>query len=127
VPLRYAVDDLLIEVHDHEGNGGASSNAALQRQLRRRIRYYEQPEPVQIYLAVHRIDDSVYYKRLQPESYRMLKALSKHESLEAAIGIAFEKSSMREEERPMAVQQWFGNWAELGWFYKPTLRLLTQR
>jgi len=127
VPLRYAVDDLLIEVHDHEGNAGASSNAACQRQFRRRIRYYQQPEPARIYLAVHRMDDSVYYKRLQPESYRMLKALSKHESLETAIGLAFEKSSMPEEDRIIAVQQWFGNWAELGWFYKPALRLLSQR
>ncbi|HWF46417.1 MAG TPA: DNA-binding domain-containing protein [Bryobacteraceae bacterium] len=127
LPLSYAVDDLLIEVHDHEGNRGASSNSARQHQFRKRIRHYAQPEPARIYLAVHRIDDSVYYKRLEPESYRMLKALSRHESLERAIGIAFDKSSMPEEDRIIAVQQWFGNWAELGWFCKPTLRLLSQR
>jgi hypothetical protein len=122
--LTYPVDDLLIEVHDHEGDADTSSNAARQRQFRRRIRHYEQPEPVRIYLAVHRVDDSVYYKRLQLESFRMLNALSKQKSLEQAIDIAFESSSMPEQERMVALQQWFGNWAELGWFCRPKLKLI---
>jgi Putative DNA-binding domain len=125
--LAYPVDDLLIEVHDHEGDADTSSNAAHQRQFRRRIRHYERPGPERIYLAVHRIDDSVYYKRLQRESFRMLNALSKQKPLEQAIDIAFENSSMPEQERIVAVQQWFGNWAELGWFCRPTLRFISQR
>jgi hypothetical protein len=122
--LTYPVDDLLIEVHDHEGDADTSSNAARQRQFRRRIRHYEQPEPERIYLAVHRMDDSVYYKRLQLESFRMLNALSKQKPLEQAIDIAFENSSMPEHERVVALQQWFGNWAELGWFCRPKLKLV---
>jgi hypothetical protein len=125
--LTYPVDDLLIEVHDNEGDADTSSNAARQREFRRRIRHYEQPEPKRIYLAVHRVDDSVYYKRLQLESFRMLNALGKQKPLEQAIDIAFESSSMPEQERITAVQQWFGNWAELGWFCRPTLRLISQR
>src|SRR5207237_3052990 len=54
--LTYPVDDLLIEVHDHEGDADISSNAARQHQFRRRVRHYEQPEPERIYLAVHRMD-----------------------------------------------------------------------
>jgi Putative DNA-binding domain len=122
--LTYPVDDLLIEVHDHEGDADTSSNAARQRQFRRRIRHYEQPEPERIYLAVHRMDDSVYYKRLQLESFRMLNALSKQKPLEQAIDLAFENSSMPEQERIVALQQWFGNWAELGWFCRPKLKLV---
>jgi hypothetical protein len=114
--LTYPVDDLLIEV--------TSSNAARQRRFRRRIRHYEQPEPERICLAVHRMDDSVYYKRLQLESFRMLNALSKQKPLEQAIDIAFENSPMPEQERILAVQQWFGNWAELGWFCRPRLKLV---
>lgn len=125
--LTYAVDDLLIEVHDHQGDGDISSNAARERQFRRRIRHYEQPEPEQIYLAVHRMDDSVYYKRLQLESFRMLYALGKQKPLEQAIDVAFENSSMPEEERILVVQQWFGNWAELGWFCRPKLNLIHKR
>ena len=62
--LAYPVDDLLIEVHDYEGETDVSSNAARQSQLRTRVRHYSQPEPEPVYLAVHRADDSVYYKRL---------------------------------------------------------------
>ena len=122
--LTYPVDDLLIEVHDEEVNSDISSNAARTRQLRNRIRRYAQPDPERIYLAVHRMEDSVYYKRLQLESFRMLSALSKQMTLEQALEIAFESSSMPEEERIIAVQRWFANWAELGWFCRPTLRLV---
>jgi Putative DNA-binding domain len=115
--LTYPVDDLLIEVHDHESRSDVSSNAASQRQQRIRVRRYAQPQPERIYLAVHRLDDSVYYKRLQRESFRMLKALSNNVSLEKSIEIAFENSLMTEEARLSALQHWFNNWAELGWFY----------
>jgi hypothetical protein len=122
--LTYPVDDLLIEVHDHQGDADISSNAARQRQFRRRIRHYKQPAPERIYLAVHRMDDSVYYKRLQLESFRMLNALNKQKPLEQAIDVAFENSPMPEQERIVAVQRWFGNWAELGWFCRSKLKLV---
>jgi hypothetical protein len=114
--LTYPVDDLLIEVRDHESRSDVSSNAASPRQQRIRVRRYAQPQPERIYLAVHRLDDSVYYKRLQRESFRMLKALSNDISLEKSIEIAFENSLMTEEARLSALQHWFSNWAELGWF-----------
>jgi hypothetical protein len=117
--LTYPVDDLLIEVHDHESDAATSSNAAHEHQFRTRVRRYTRPDPERIYLAVHRLDDSIYYKRLQFESFRMLKALSEHQSLEQSIDAAFENSSMPEEERMDALQHWFGNWAELGWFCRP--------
>jgi hypothetical protein len=117
--LAYPVDDLLIEVHDYEGEANVSSNAARQSQLRGKVRHYSRPEPEPVYLAVHRADDSVYYKRLQIESYRMLKALSAQEPLSEAIEKAFESSSMPEENRVPALQEWFANWAELGWFCHP--------
>jgi hypothetical protein len=117
--LAYPVDDLLIEVHDYEGETDISSNAARQSQLRTRVGHHSQPQPEPVYLAVHRADDSVYYKRLQAESYRMLKALSEQEALSEAIEKAFENSSMPEEDRVSSLQEWFANWAELGWFCRP--------
>ena len=117
--LAYPVDDLLIEVHDYEGGTDVSSNAARMSQLRKRVRHYSHPDPEPVYLAVHRADDSVYYKRLQIESYRMLQALSEQVPFSVAIETAFEGSSMPEEDRIGALQQWFANWAELGWFCHP--------
>jgi hypothetical protein len=92
--LAYPVDDLLIEVHNHESDTDTSSNSARQHQFRRRIRHYKQPERELIYIAVHRMDDSVYYKRLQLDAFRMLKALGEQKVLEHAVDIAFENSSM---------------------------------
>ena len=120
--LTYPVDDLLIEVHNHESDADTASNSARQHQFRRRIRHYKQPERELIYLAVHRMDDSVYYKRLQPDAFRMLKALSEQKTLEEAIDIAFENSVMPEQQRISAIQQWFGNWSELGWICRPAHR-----
>jgi hypothetical protein len=117
--LAYPVDDLLIDVHDREWSSNVSSNAASVRQRRTRVGRYAQPEPERIYLAVHRIDDSVYYKRLQKEAFRLLTSLSHQNTLEESIEIAFENSSMAEHERLNALQHWFGNWAELGWFCSP--------
>jgi hypothetical protein len=114
--LSHPVDDLLIDVHDREWSSNASSNAAGLRQRRARVRRYAQLAPKRVYLAVHRIDDSVYYKRLQREAFRLLKAVAEQNSLGQSIDIAFENSSMPEEERLSAIQHWFANWAELGWF-----------
>ena len=47
----------------------------------------------------------------------MLKALSNDISFERSIEIAFENSLMTKEARLSALQHWFNNWAELGWFY----------
>jgi hypothetical protein len=117
--VSHPVDDLLIQVHDREWSSSASSNAASLRQRRARVRRYAQPEPERVYLAVHRIDDTLYYKRLQREGFHLLKALSSQSSLEESIDFAFENSSMPEEERLSAIQHWFTNWAELGWFCVP--------
>jgi hypothetical protein len=116
--LAYPVDDLLIDVR-HEGDAGTSVNSARLGQLRRRVRHYAAPEPEPIYMAVHRMDNSVYYKRLRHECYRMLEALAAGQSLENAIDVAFEKSAMPDEDRLPALQGWFANWAELGWFCRP--------
>lgn len=117
--LAYPVDDLLIEVHDSEGGTDVASNAARLSQLRKRVRHYAKPEPEPIYLAVHRLENSVYYKQLSIEAFRMLGALGERASLDQAIDRAFENSSLPEEERLAGLQQWFGNWAQLGWFCRP--------
>jgi len=49
----------------------------------------------------------------------MLKALSQEAPLSEAIESAFESSLMLDENRVPALQEWFANWAELGWFSRP--------
>jgi hypothetical protein len=112
------VDHLLIEVHDYQGESDVSSNAARQRQLRTRVRHYAQPQPEPVYLAVHRYEESVYYKRLEIESYRMLQSLASGAPIKQAIVDAFKKSSMRKRDHVPAIEKWFAEWGALGWFYK---------
>jgi hypothetical protein len=97
------VDDLLIEVR------------ARPRLRRSRAHEYAEPEEP-IYLAVHRLEDSVYYKRIEPEAYRLLEAFGGQKSIGQAIEAAFESSSLPEEERIDLIRHWFANWTELGWF-----------
>ncbi|MBV9268160.1 MAG: putative DNA-binding domain-containing protein [Acidobacteriaceae bacterium] len=114
--LSYPVDDLLIEVRQYEGDASTSANAARLGHFRRRLRKHVLPTREAVFLAVHRMEDSVYYKRLDREPYRMLCALAAGESLEEALEAAFVSSMLPEVERIPALQQWFANWAELGWF-----------
>ncbi len=130
--LAYPVDDLLITVHNKTEETEASSNAAAQRRMHGQVRYYAELAPEPIFMAVHRVEDSVYYKRLDRESYLMLRAISESMPLETAVDVAFTGSSMPDESRFTAVQQWFANWAELGWFCqaatrKPDYSIVTTR
>ncbi len=114
--LAYPVDDLLIEVRRYEGGDGTAVNSARLGQFRRRVRTRVLPAPEQIFLAAHRWDDSVYYKRLESEAFLILQALASGETLEAAIDTAFTNTQMSEELRMESLQAWFASWSELGWF-----------
>jgi hypothetical protein len=76
-------------------------------------------KPVEILLAVHRVDDSVYFRRIEREEFAILSALRDGKLLGKAIETAFRKSRVPAEERAGLVQRWFQNWATLGWFCSP--------
>jgi hypothetical protein len=75
-------------------------------------------EPEQIFLALHRHQNSVYYKRLQGEDFRLLSALLAGQPIGAAIDAAFENSAIAEDERGVFLQQAFASWTALGWFVR---------
>jgi hypothetical protein len=117
--LHYPVDDLLIAVRNDTGSSDTSSNNARVSRRSKVVRTIAQMDPEEIYLAVHRHENSVYYKRLHPEDYRMLEVLATGANIEAAITAGFENSAIPEEERASFLQHAFQTWAELGWFVKP--------
>jgi Putative DNA-binding domain len=116
--LRYPVDDLLLEVRDKE-DGEVASNAFDEHRKRKRVRAVARLEPDEIFLAVHRLDFSVYFRRLEREEFIMLSEIRKGKTVSGAIQSAFRKSSIRSEERPAEIQRWFHAWAALGWFCSP--------
>jgi Putative DNA-binding domain len=116
--LQYPVDDFVVKVHHTEVDSGAVSNAVTEHKKERRKAKVPAIRAKQIYLAVHRFDESVYYKRIEREAYLLLQAIGKGLTLGDALEAAFDDSEIAEDERPARIQEWFANWAELGWLCK---------
>jgi hypothetical protein len=114
--LHYPVDDLLLEVRKAEEHTDFASNAFNERHHRKRVCAVAKLKPQPIFLAVHRMDDSVYFRRLQGEEFAILRALRAGKALNAAVESALKKSLIPAEERPSHVQHWFQTWSALGWF-----------
>ncbi|MGD0868632.1 MAG: DNA-binding domain-containing protein [Bryobacteraceae bacterium] len=116
--LRYPVDDLRLQVNDlPEGHAGAS-NAVLRHKQRRVVwRHSLKPEPV--FVAVHRLDDVVYYKRLDPPEFRLLRALASGNPVGEAIDAVLEDSAQPLDEISDRMEEWFASWSRNGWFCRP--------
>jgi hypothetical protein len=69
-----------------------------------------------MHIAVHRHQNTVWYKPIGVEEFRLLSALEKDNPLGAAIDKAFDGSEIPEGQRPAFLQEAFANWAMLGWF-----------
>jgi hypothetical protein len=117
--LHYPADDLLLEVRKDDTDTEVASNAFQERSKRKKVHAVAKLKPDDIFLAVHRFDDSVYFRRIEPEEFVILSALRKGKPLDKAIEAALRKTSIPLEERPESVQRWFQNWAALGWFCQP--------
>jgi hypothetical protein len=72
-----------------------------------------------IFLAVHRFEDLVYYRRIEQEAFRLLTALRDGSSILEAIGNAFADTKFGEDRLAVKVQEYFAHAAELGWFCRP--------
>ena len=114
--LQYPVEDLLIELRSESGSSDASSNNASPARKTKRVRRVAALQPEHIFLAVHRHESSVYYKRLDREDYLLLKALLSGASIGDAIDAAFVQSAIPEDDRGRWLQLVFASWSTLGWF-----------
>jgi hypothetical protein len=116
--LQYPADDLVLSLH--EGEKRQTSEAGIEHEE-------EAAPPIQlprlrrraVWLAAHRVEYSVYYRRLEREEFLTLAALRQGEALGAAMDAAFEDSAVAEARRAARVRAWFTNWAELGWICAP--------
>jgi hypothetical protein len=116
----YAVDDTLLAIRDSAHDAGAQASNAVGIHLVRRSRS-RRPSKEQICLAVHRHDDTVYYKRLSREDFFLLDALELGDSLGDAIETAFRESDVPESERPAIIQSAFHHWMQMGWLCSPAV------
>jgi hypothetical protein len=117
--LHYPVDDLVLQVKNDDDAADFASNAVTERRKRTTVQAVSALLPKQIFLVVHRIDFSVYFRRIAREEYAILSALRAGKSIASAIELAFSGSSIPEFNRAGYVKHSFETWAALGWFCQP--------
>lgn len=113
VTLSYPADDLVLELHQREKRQTSEAGVAHEDDSAAPAIPSLRPRPT--WLAVHRVDLSVYYRRIAREEFQTLIALRDGSALGEALEAGFVGSRISARHRPEHVQQWFGSWAELGW------------
>jgi hypothetical protein len=73
------------------------------------------PRARRIWVAVHRQENNLFFKRLDPEAYAILTALRGGRTLSAACAAALRDSNPA-IDWSTRVREWFQNWQSLGWF-----------
>jgi len=118
--LDYAADDLVLALHKQQKRGATEAG----------VKHDDGPEPpVKLprlrrkptWLAAHRLENSVYYRRLEREEFLTLEAIRGGMPLGEALEAGFRDSIKPEERRLGLVGAWFSHWAELGWICAPEL------
>jgi hypothetical protein len=123
IALDYPADDLVLGLHKREKR--QSSEAGIERDE-------SQQAPVQLprlrrrstWVAAHRVDLSVYYRRLQREEFLTLTALQAGQPLAEAIASGFAGSLIPQSRQAARIRDWFSTWAELGWVCAPDIEFL---
>jgi hypothetical protein len=115
--LRYPVDHLVRKMRASAGE--TASNAMSSATRRRSVRLLRaKPLRQPIHLAVYRVNFSVYYKRIEPEAYRILSALRDGATLADACERAF-ADSPDVEGAARKIGEWFQMWTRHGWLTAP--------
>ncbi len=109
--LRYPIDTFVIALKRRDALRSEASNtpdaaAVVHRAFRRAAL----PRPRRTHVAVHRHNNRLFYKRLDPAAFRILEALAGGRTLSRAIAAAGPRV------RPAQVKAWFTSWMALGWF-----------
>lgn len=125
--LSYPVEDLLLQVRNEDGSSDSSSNNANATRKRMHVRRYAALEPKPIWLAIHRLENTVWYKPIAREEFLLLSALVAGRTLGEAIEAAFADSSLPEDQRAAFLQEAFATWSMLGWFTQPARKKLKPR
>jgi hypothetical protein len=116
--LQYPVDEVVLAVRKLTPEIDIVSNAV---SARRQASGVALPEVSRssVYLAVHRFEDSVYYRRIDREEFLLLADLRDGDSIATAIERAFEGSKHALDLQAAKIQGYFAHAAELGWFCLP--------
>jgi len=123
--LSYPADDLVLDMHRKQKRESSEAGAKAET-------FDTEWKPLRLrkhatWMAVHRADMSLYYKRLSREEYQTLISLQQGLTVPDALESGFAGSRASAASRLRLVQQWFTNWAELGWICQPVAELDAQK
>jgi hypothetical protein len=111
---HHAVDDYALAVKSDSALRAEASNAVTERTVSDHGNVaLTRTKP--LHIVVHRVDNQLYYKRLEPEASRLLRALAAGKTLPEACGAAFVRTTFSPEEQAAKIQAWFALWMRLGW------------
>ncbi len=113
--LSYPVDELVLAVRKQTPGIAIASNAVGEERKSSRQARLPKVERSPIYLAVHRFDNSVYYRRIEREAFLLLSAIREGNSIANVIDKAFLKSRLKPHEQAAIVRDCFAHASELGW------------
>jgi hypothetical protein len=112
--LRYAVDEVVLAVHKDRPVSDIVSNAVTERKESKRVRVPKlKRSPT--YLAVHRFQDSVYYRRIDREAFQLLSAVKEGDPISTVVDRAIKASKLPALEQAAKIRECFALASELGW------------
>jgi hypothetical protein len=120
VALHYAADELVLALHKQQRRGTSEAG----------VKHEDGPAPPAklpklrrrpTWVAAHRFDNAVYFRRLDREEFLTLAAIREGLSLGDALEAGFRDSNKPAGRLLALVRAWFGHWAELGWICAPEL------
>ena len=117
--LNYVVDKFFIAVQKRDADvlrDEASNTFDSMPQAKERRRKVRLPRREHIHVAVHRYDNALYYKRLEPEAFAILRGLRRGATVEKACTNAIAKSARKNVDWAARIKEWFDDWSSLGWF-----------
>ena len=112
--LRYAVDEVVLAVHRNRPATDIVSNAVSVRKESKRLRV-PRLKRCPTYLAVHRYQDSVYYRRIDHEAFLLLSAIQEGEPITSVVDRAMRASELPALEQAAKIREYFAHASELGW------------
>lgn len=112
--LTYPVDELVLAVKKRAPETDIVSSASSQREPRKRVQLpLMRKKP--IFLAVHRFEDCVYYRRIERETFLLLTTLREGATVADAARKSFESSLLTPARQADLLRDSFAHASELGW------------
>ncbi len=118
----YPVDEFALALKKRDAAlRGEASNALTAMPSSRVSARPRLPRPARTFVAIHRQNNLIFLKRLDPEAYAILAALRDGRTLTAACAAALREADPA-IDWASRIQEWFQSWQSLGWFCRRSKR-----